>query len=113
MKKHEERFSKKTKTIFCVPWIFWVPVKGYTCHSKSCVNGNNIIKYEDYTRDQCADACNADEECEGFEYGVNHGGSATDYNPRDCQLQSSADMDGCDGAYHNLDFCVKNRNSSA
>ena len=77
------------------------------------MNGNNIIKYEDYTREQCADACNADEECEGFEYGVNHGGSATDYNPRDCQLQSSADMDGCDGAYHNLDFCVKNRNSSA
>ena len=86
---------------------------GYTCYSKSCVNGNNIIKYEDYTREQCADACNADEECKGFEYGVNHGGSATDYNPRDCQLQSSADMDGCDGAYHNLDFCVKNRNSSA
>ena len=83
----------------------------YTCYSKSCVSGNNIIKFIDFTKEECAEACNSVMECKGFEYGVNHGGGGTSYNPRDCQLQSSADMDGCNGAYHNLDFCAKNRNS--
>ena len=76
------------------------------------MTNGNIIKYEDYTREQCAEACNSDEQCKGFEYGVYHGG-ADYYNPKDCQLKNYANMDGCDGANANLDFCVKNRNSSS
>ena len=70
------------------------------------------MKYEDYTRDQCAEECNSDDECLGFEYGVNHGGSSSSYNPRDCQLSSGATMTGCDGFDNNLDFCVKDGNSN-
>ena len=52
---------------------------------------------------ECAALCDAEASCKGFEFGVAYGGSGT-YNPGDCQLSSSVDTAGCDGAFHNLDF---------
>jgi len=70
------------------------------------VNGENIQRYSDKTVEECADICNADSLCLGFEYGVAYGGSGR-YETGDCQKSSSTNLDGCDGAYHNLDFYTK------
>ena len=57
----------------------------------------------DYTRQQCADDCDANEECLAFEYGDK-------YDPKNCQLKSSTHMDGCDEDIANyLDLCIKNK----
>lgn len=73
---------------------------------KGCVNGNNIgAKIPNQTVAQCADLCDLNDSCKAFEYGVNYGG-AGGYRAYDCQLQSSADPNGCDGAHHNLDLYV-------
>jgi len=86
----------------------WSPIPmGYEHIFEGCVNGQNIVLYHDKSTHECAELCNADENCLAFEYGVAHGGSRTNYIPRDCQLQSSADSSGCDGTIHNLDLYVK------
>jgi len=75
--------------------------------SPGCVTGNNIVLYSDKTVDECKALCNAEPTCLAFEYGVDHGGLSTLYDPGDCHLQSSADESGCDGAYYNLDLYKK------
>merc|ERR1719410_1626609 len=75
--------------------------------AKGCVNGNNIIKYADKSISECEDYCDADTNCLAFEYGVAYGGSSGSYKPRDCQLQSSANYNGCNGANWNLDLYIK------
>lgn len=82
-------------------------IKGtYERFMKSCVNGRNIKLYPNKSIQQCRELCDAQEACKAFEYGVAYGGFGG-YNPKDCQLQSSADRGDCDGAYHNLDLYVK------
>ena len=86
---------------------FCLVPEGYARYEGSCVNGQNIVLYTDKSPDECATLC--DEygiNCEAFEYGVDYGGNGN-YNARDCQLQSSADFNNCDGYDHNLDLYVK------
>ena len=56
--------------------------------------------------DDCKIKCNERDDCLAFEYGVSYGGSGN-YNPKDCQLQSSINKVGCDATHHNLDLYVK------
>lgn len=78
---------------------------GYVHRAEACVSGANIVLHKDTSVDDCAQHCEQHPECVAFEYGVNHGGSG--YEPRDCQLQSSAAYQGCDGARYNLDLYIK------
>lgn len=75
---------------------------GYVRMPKKCVNGENIKLYESKTVKECATLCDETDGCVGFEYGINYGGQT--YKNYDCQLSSSANLDGCDGAAMNLDF---------
>ena len=78
----------------------------YEHHPKACVNGANIVLYPKMTLEQCKIRCDERIDCEAFEYGVGYGGKGR-YKPEDCNLQSSADLSGCDGVHHNLDLYVK------
>ena len=59
---------------------------------------------------ECAAICDANALCLAFEYGVDYGGDG-EYEAGDCQEQSSAVLNGCDGAHHNLDLYVKDQSS--
>ena len=74
--------------------------------SRSCVNGNNIVKYTGKSVSSCKDLCSARPDCFAFEYGVSYDGSGP-YEPKDCQLKSSSDKTGCDGSYYNLDLYIR------
>jgi hypothetical protein len=80
---------------------------------KGCVDGYNIGQTTwECCVNECAALCDAyGNGCQGFEFGVAYGGGG-EYEPGDCKLQSS-DLrgDGCDGAYHNLDFYSKDFNA--
>lgn len=78
---------------------------GYVHRPEACVFGANILMRQDMSVDECAEQCEQHPDCVAFEYGVNHGGEM--YKPRDCQLQSSAAYEGCDGARYNLDLYIK------
>ena len=77
---------------------------GYDRNERSCVSGANIRRIADQSVPECAALCDAVDACVGFEYGVAYGGSSASYQPRECQLSSSANMAGCDGSHYNLDF---------
>jgi len=81
----------------------------YTHHPRKAVGGFNIIKYADKSVEECKALCTGyGQGCKGFEYGVNYGGSSGSYSARDCQLQSSANMDnGFTGSNWNLDFYAR------
>ena len=79
----------------------------YRYFVQGCVNGHNIVKYTDKTVLECQALCTENDDCMAFEYGVAYGGRGGEYQPRDCQLQDSADRIACDGSYHNLDLYVK------
>jgi len=87
----------------CAPVV--VP-DGYTHYTETCVSGANIVLYKDRSVQECADLCDSNSECFGFEYGINYAPSAS-YEPRDCQLQSSAAYQSCGGTKYNLDFFLK------
>ena len=53
---------------------------------------------------QCQQHCLDTDGCDGFEYGVDHGGSSDTYPPGSCFPQASADSAGCDGVLMNLDL---------
>ena len=74
---------------------------------KSCVNGHNLEKYSEKGIKECKSLCVERDGCVGFEYGVEYGGSSSTYKARDCQLSSSINSDGCDGADLNLDLYIK------
>lgn len=78
----------------------------YMHKTKSCVHGHNIVKHQKKTVLECKRICDADDKCVAFEYGVNYGGKGG-YKPGDCQPQSKAESEDCDGAYHNLDLYIK------
>ena len=65
-----------------------------------------MIKYPNKSVDECKKLCTQNKNCVAFEYGVAYGGSGT-YKSRDCQLSDSAEKEGCDGAWHNLDLYVR------
>jgi hypothetical protein len=83
----------------------WNAYDKYTCRARACVNSQNIKLYRNFNREQCAQKCNEESRCRGFEFGMNY--RTGSYRTNDCQLNSSADTRGCDGAGHNLDFCTK------
>merc|ERR1719510_2935203 len=85
---------------------------GYEHVYQGCVNGANLVKYTDKSVMECARLCDARDDCHAFEYGVAHGGSGS-YKAKDCQLQSSAKLENCDGAHHNLDLYIKTEPSTA
>ena len=78
----------------------------YAHFPKSCVDGNNIIKYTNRNVDECKELCSRNTKCLAFEYGFTYGGRGN-FNPRDCQLQDSAQKENCDGALWNSDLYVK------
>ena len=55
---------------------------------------------------ECQQHCLATDGCIGFEYGVDHGGSNTNYPAGSCFPQDSVDTTGCDGVMMNLDVYV-------
>jgi len=79
----------------------------YDCHHQRCINGHNIKKYKNYSVKQCANACDANKDCYGFEVYKNHGGEKKKFSPGDCVLNTSGSMKGCKGHLFNLDFCQK------
>ena len=79
----------------------------YEHFSRSCVHGNNIVKYTGKSVSSCKDLCSARPDCLAFEYGVSYGGIGS-YQPKDCQLQSSRDTTECDGSHFNLDVYIRN-----
>merc|ERR1712043_132576 len=76
----------------------------YEFFKKSCVAGHNIEKFPDKTVEECKAICDARNDCKGIEYGVDYGGSSTTRDPRDCNLSSGTDTNGCDGVKCNQDF---------
>jgi len=60
---------------------------GYQRIWKGCVSGANLQKHANKTIKQCAEICNADDDCDAFEYGVPYGGGGS-YKAFDCQPQS-------------------------
>ena len=64
-------------------------------------------KYSEKGIKECKSLCVERDGCVGFEYGVEYGGSRNIYNARDCQLSSSTNSDGCDGADLDLDLYIK------
>ena len=96
---------------FILASFVWVAPEGYAHFKESCVPSSNIILFHDFSVQECADLCDSNSQCLGFEYGMNYGGSR--YNARDCQPQSSADYQVCNGTTYNLDFYKKiTRNTS-
>jgi len=85
----------------------------YVHHVKGCVDGYNIGQTTwECCVNECAALCDAyGNMCQGFEFGVAYGGGG-EYEPGDCKLKMVAvSGDGCDGAYHNLDFYSKDFNA--
>jgi len=80
----------------------------YTHYTPGCVSGNNISSISDKTVDECKTICDGMDDCLAFEYGVDHGGSAT-LHKNQCRPQSSHyDADeNCDGSHYNLDVYDK------
>ena len=78
----------------------------YKRNPRKCVNGHNIRLIKNQTVEQCAKACEKDKKCKSFEYGTKYGGKGK-YKAKDCQLQNSSNMRGCNGSYHNLDLYTK------
>merc|ERR1719461_1862486 len=83
------------------------PRKGleYEYVPRGCVPGDNIVLYKDKSVAECAALCYDNWDCMAFEYGVDYGKGGP-FEPRDCQLQSSANLEGCDGSEWNLDLYV-------
>ena len=82
-------------------------IQAYTHVVRGCVSGENIQRYKDKSIPECEALCTANSRCKAFEYGVDPRRDANgEYEPRACVLQSSANMDGCDGAAYNLDLYI-------
>jgi len=81
---------------------------GWKKYPKACVMGHNLKKYLGMKKSlsECKSLCAEHEDCVAVEYGVNYHGRGY---PRagDCLLQSSVNMDHCDGGHWNLDLHVK------
>jgi len=75
--------------------------------SPGCVTEGNFVLYKEKTVPECEALCDARSDCLAFEYGVDHGGLSTRYDPNDCQLNYLADNLGCDGKSANLDLYIK------
>ena len=98
---------KKSFNKFRIPNInYYNATKKYKRNPRKCVNGHNIRLIKNQTVEQCAKACENDKKCKSFEYGTKYGGKGK-YKAKDCQLQNSSNMRGCNGSYHNLDLYTK------
>merc|ERR1712154_192037 len=89
-------------------YIKTVP-RGYTCKPGHCIDNENIDLYKNKSVTECAEICNRDDNCRGFEYGVDYGTGV--YEARDCQPQSTAiGFKPCTDKA-NLDLCIRNTES--
>lgn len=63
-----------------------------------CVNGENMITFNDISLKDCQNKCSNTRGCKGIEYFRTSGASnASDaYNEKDCNLSSSLDVSDCD-----------------
>jgi len=79
--------------------------KTYGLTAQTCAGDHNIFARYPGISDimGCAELCDADPACRGFEYAVDHGG-AGGYVIGACNLVKSVDTIGCDGAYWNVDL---------
>jgi len=86
----------------------WLP--GYTQWSPDCDRAQELQVIHNMDVTECAALCDAatDPPCDGFEYGVNHGGSKTNWEPRDCILILDVASDADCGDY-NLDYYHKEK----
>jgi len=75
---------------------------GYVLMRQGCVFGMNIGVYKDKSVTECAALCNQNDDCISFEYGVFYGNYDSGLDPRDCQLNSSANFAECDGSKSNM-----------
>lgn len=109
-------FTTMTKTTLTTTTSFTIQgtttelrkqVSGYEHFPETCVNKHNIKLFKSKTVKECAELCDAEPACLGFEFGVQHGGGSKAYEPGDCQLSSSSDSTGCSGKDLNLDLFVK------
>ena len=82
-------------------------MNNYTHHSKKCVSGQNIARYNNETIPSCARKCNSNSNCLAFEYFKNHGGDQDRYSSGNCILNNSTNSSGCDGEDFNLDLYTK------
>ena len=78
---------------------------------KACVHGHNVRQFHEKTVDECKVLCDAEPNCEAFEYSVWYGGN-NPYTPRECTLQNGNDPIGCNGEQFNMDLYVKNASCS-
>jgi len=87
--------------------VFFRPddVRGYRCYEKTCVAGSNYKIIEDADYRVCAEACNEEEKCLGFEIYHNWGGRKTKFKQGDCILNSANRQKKCRA--YNLNWCVK------
>merc|ERR1711879_443750 len=83
-----------------------VPSAGDYIHiEKACVDNKTIEKFSNLDVSECKDRCESNSDCVAFEYGVNHGGAGTVYQPGDCLTQSSKVYIECE--FLNLDLYIK------
>ena len=105
-----KRLLMRSIATLCIATVFLARAEGtdyYTHYPKGCVNGKNILKFTGKTVEQCKEICSAMSNCVAFEFGVAYGGARGNYQPGDCQPQSSTSRSGCDGSQWNLDLYVK------
>jgi len=94
----------------------WTTFKSSDCYGayehtvKACVKRSNIKLYREKTVDECATLCDARDDCRGFEYGVDYGGTGI-MQAGHCRLNSSSDTSRCNGEKNNQDFYAKKEES--
>jgi len=80
----------------------------YTHYPEHCVAGFNGVNHGIRTLCECQELCEADSSCQGFEYGVNHGGADTNYPDGVCQMSTqrytASIPASCNASHYNLDF---------
>jgi hypothetical protein len=78
----------------------------YMRFQKSCIDGADIYEISGSDIFGCADMCQLNQACLGFEYYVNYGGPQ-ERTYGNCMLKSSRDMANCDGVYGNTDLYIQ------
>ena len=99
-----KRLLMRSIATLCIATVFLARAEGtdyYTHYPKGCVNGMNILKFTGKTVEQCKEICSAMSNCVAFEFGVAYGGARGNYQPGDCQPQSSTSRSGCDAGFFN------------
>eukprot|EP00427_Karlodinium_veneficum_P062884 CAMPEP_0169327470 /NCGR_PEP_ID=MMETSP1017-20121227/12069_1 /TAXON_ID=342587 /ORGANISM="Karlodinium micrum, Strain CCMP2283" /LENGTH=1703 /DNA_ID=CAMNT_0009422279 /DNA_START=313 /DNA_END=5422 /DNA_ORIENTATION=+ len=79
----------------------------YVRSPQQCVTGHNLGQLlSGKSVEECAALCEADARCVAFESGFDYGGSGASVEG-DCQMKTTCNTAGCDGAHENLDVYIK------